>query len=985
MQPVAVIDLVGMSAALVALAVMCLRWKQAFPEDVKLLLMGALLFTAAHAGVSGLAYIEQAADLAVPSNYLQLLPPLFWGMFFYAFFQSTIRHDLRHSEQHFRELWDEAPAAYHMVDTDGILVRVNHTELDMLGYSEEEMLGRPVFDFTVPEQREEAEKEFRRRIEGEIVPKSTERLFVRKDGTRLPVTIDYRLGYDHNGNVVGARSTMVSTLEETRLREELKTLFEYNPVPTVVVDERGRVTRFNCAKRESADGLPRIGDLMYLDYHGEHEIDMRGRLLDCIESGEPKRFQDVPYKDRFLSITMAPMPEGAIIVTQDVTRQKRTEQALREGQKRLRMLAETVPDAISLCEWNPETNQRKLIFCNERFVEMSGFSREVLESADDLNELIVDHRTQEEIERAEEHIRQGKAYNGVASWKRPDGEESFYEWSVTPVKVGEKYHLFGVDRDLTEMARMERALERTQEQFRSVLESVRDVAYKVHRRHGAFSYISPNVEDLLGFPAAEVINLRAKGLIDSIHPDDVETFRNATRRLLRDPEAEPMASLVEYRLRRRDDEYVWVSDSRRVIRTEDGTPEALVGTLRDISRRKETEREKRRFHARMQEAQRLESLGVLAGGMAHDFNNLLTGVIGNADLALMSLPEDSGAHQNLQEIQASAQEAAELAEQILAYAGEGKFVIEPVQLDELIDEIRPLLQAALPGEAALQVDCSQDVVPFEGDPDQIKQVILNLVTNAAEAVGDGAGNVTVTVSRMEPDESFFEDASLRGDTSAEDYACLEVVDDGPGMDGATLQRIFEPFFTTRFMGRGLGLAAALGIVRAHGGSIRVRSRPGEGTSVQVLFPAVAPSEMVERKQAPVEDLPDDCAGEEGLTALVMALDPDIGAVAGRTLENAGFRVVRTSDKNETRRVLETDEDRVGLVMVDLPADGTPPDVVLRELRKAAGRAPFIVSGDSPPHPAVRKLADTGELHLLQKPYSPGRLTAMVRELLSPVG
>jgi PAS domain S-box-containing protein len=551
--------------------------------------------------------------------------------------------------------------------------------------------------------------------------------------------------------------------------------------------------------------------------------------------------------------------------------------------------------------------------------------------------------------------------------------------------VGEKYHLFGVDRDLTELARMEAALHRTQEQFRSVLESVRDVAYKVHRRRGAFSYISPNVEELLGFTPAELVSMRAKGFIKRIHPDDLGGYRDATRRLLREPGAEETASLVEYRLRRRDGDYVWVSDSRRVIRTEDGTPRAIVGTVRDISRRKKAEQERQRFHEQMQQAQRLESLGVLAGGVAHDFNNLLTGVIGNADLALMSLPEDSEARESLQQIQQSAEEAAELASQMLAYSGKGQFVIEPVHLAGLVREVQPLLQAAVPRRVSLEIECQQDVQTFEGDPDQIKQVVINLVTNAAEAIGEGQGTVSLTVTGLEPAETFFEEASLRGDTCAEVYTCLEVADDGRGMDRATRDQIFEPFFTTKFTGRGLGLPAVLGIARAHGGSIRVQSEPGAGTRVQVLFPAMAAPETATRPPPSPGTVGDSSADRKRPTALVVGRNPAVGAIASRTLENAGFRVLRRDAEDEARRLLEAGEQQIDIILADFSGDGAAPGAALEKLRKGVGDVPLIVSSDSGADQPIQKLVETGEAYILQKPYSPGRLKAAVREVLAGPG
>ena len=240
----------------------------------------------------------------------------------------------------------------------------------------------------------------------------------------------------------------------------------------------------------------------------------------------------------------------------------------------------------------------------------------------------------------------------------------------------------------------------------------------------------------------------------------------------------------------------------------------------------------------MQQAQKLESLGVLAGGIAHDFNNLLMVVLGHAELALGGIPPMSPARGSLIEISTAAQRAADLCQQMLAYAGKASFALERVGLGDLVEEMADLLKTTISKKAILTLNLEKDLPPVEADPSQIRQIVMNLITNASEAIGDRSGVITVSVGatrcrREAPARDRTDD-----DIAPGLYVHLEVTDTGSGMDAETRARIFEPFFTTKFTGRGLGLAAVLGIVRAYKGALTVYSEPGKGTTFKVLFPAL---------------------------------------------------------------------------------------------------------------------------------------------------
>ena len=262
-----------------------------------------------------------------------------------------------------------------------------------------------------------------------------------------------------------------------------------------------------------------------------------------------------------------------------------------------------------------------------------------------------------------------------------------------------------------------------------------------------------------------------------------------------------------------------------------GTPLALA-LMTDITERKQAEE-------RLRQTQKLESLGLLAGGVAHDFNNLLVGVIGNASLAQELLPPGNPAAELLDGVIKTGEQAAHLTRQMLAYSGKGRFVVEALDLSALIPEIGGLVRPSISKKIALHFDLEEDLPPIEADRGQIQQVFMNLVLNAAEAIGSHDGLISVRTGVQNVDDAYVRLHPEAAELKPGEYVFLEVRDTGCGMDDATRAKIFDPFFSTKFTGRGLGLAAVAGIVRGHKGAISVTSAPGQGSCFTVLFPAAA--------------------------------------------------------------------------------------------------------------------------------------------------
>ena len=381
--------------------------------------------------------------------------------------------------------------------------------------------------------------------------------------------------------------------------------------------------------------------------------------------------------------------------------------------------------------------------------------------------------------------------------------------------------------------------------------------------------------------------------------------------------------------------------------------------------------ERRRSEEQMRNAQKLESLGVLAGGIAHDFNNLLVGVLGNAGLALLELPEDSSARQPIRDIEISAQRAAELTRQMLAYAGRGRFRVEPVDLSSIVEEMSLLLRRVISRQTQLSLRLAGQVPSVVADVTQLRQVVMNLITNASDALGDAAGTVTLETGTVNADRAMLASTYLNEELPPGPYVYLEVSDTGSGMDPATSARIFEPFFTTKFTGRGLGLAAVLGIVRGHKGAISVRSSPGEGTTFRVLLPAS--TSTVGAADAPTGSVLGHGAG------LVLLVDDEetVRGLARRVLERGGYQVLEAETGEDALSALAEHRDSVRAIVLDLTMPGLGGEATLQKIREENPGLPVIVSSGYVPE-------DEGTLAgvpFLAKPYRPSELVDAVKKAM----
>ncbi|MEX2262825.1 MAG: PAS domain S-box protein [Bryobacteraceae bacterium] len=386
--------------------------------------------------------------------------------------------------------------------------------------------------------------------------------------------------------------------------------------------------------------------------------------------------------------------------------------------------------------------------------------------------------------------------------------------------------------------------------------------------------------------------------------------------------------------------------------------------------------ERKRLEEQLRQTQKLESIGVLAGGVAHDFNNLLTGILGNATLVLEMLSLSSPARRMLEDVVRGSERAANLTRQLLAYSGRGKFIIQPVNLSELVREIADLIQLSIPRTVQLRLELRDGMPSMPADPAQLQQLVMNLIINGAEAIGEGTnGTVLVATGVQDVEESYIAQTFAPGEIQPGRYVYLEVHDTGVGMDEETIAKIFDPFFTTKFTGRGLGLAAVLGIVRGHKGALKVYSAPGKGSTFKVLFPA----SEVETK----EHVPGIAHGDLTGTGTVLVVDDEeiVRRTAQNALERQGYKVLLASNGHEAVEVFREQGDEIVLVLLDLTMPVMGGEEAMRRLQSIRPRVSVLLSSGYNEVEAIRRFTGKGLAGFIQKPYSAGQLADKVKQAL----
>ena len=652
---------------------------------------------------------------------------------------------------------------------------------------------------------------------------------------------------------------------------------------------------------------------------------------------------------------------GVTFTALDITERKQTEEALREGEERYRLMAELTGKLV----YDYDVPSGRITW-HGAISRITGYSPEEFGAVDikAFNEMIHPEDRTDVVIILEAALKGCGPYNAEYRLRKKDGSYIFVEDHGVFLSdgMGRAVRMLGSLGDISVRKQAEEALRKSEERFRSLIQSSLDIIVILDKNR-YITYESPSMEQVLKYPAGEMIG---KTPLDYIHPEDVGTVVTALAEVFE--EVNPGVP-TEFRFQRADGTWAHLEAIGNNLIDYPGI-NGVVITARDITERKKAEEQKLDMERRLLHAQKLESLGVMAGGIAHDFNNLLMAILGNLDLARLDLSPVSRSRPFIDQALKAARRAADLTNQMLAYSGKGRFELKPFDLSELVQEMARLLKASISKTVTLNLQMQANLPSIVADPSQIQQIIMNLIVNASEAVGEHPGVVTITTGALECDQGYLQDSRLKEKPNPGTYVFIEVRDTGCGMDDETKDRLFDPFFTTKFTGRGLGMAAVLGIVSGHKGAIMVESEPGKGTTIRVMFPASQAKRTPKGIKSGVSAVGLENGAMAPASGMVLIADDEdmVRDLCRAMVERLGYKVITASDGEETVKIFHEHADEIVCVILDLTMPKLDGLAAYDELRRIKPDVKVIISSGYDEQETTDRFAGKGLAGFIKKPY-----------------
>ena len=651
-------------------------------------------------------------------------------------------------------------------------------------------------------------------------------------------------------------------------------------------------------------------------------------------------------------------------VSRDITARKRSEADLRLSNSLMAATIESTADGILVI-----SRAGKVTRYNRKFLELWRIPAPVAERLNDRRLLEYVLPQLEDSDAFVARIQTLSAAPESSSMgELPFKDGSICEWYSQPQWLdGEIAGRVWSFRDVTEQRRVARALEEAHQRMLTVFDGIKDLIYVADMETYELLFINAYGREAWG-------DVRGTMCWSSIQDGQTGPCPFCTNDLLLLEDGSPAPQHIwEFQNTHnnrwyecRDSAIHWVDG--RLVRLE---------IAADITERKLAEQERQRMEQQIQQTQKLESLGVLAGGIAHDFNNILMAVLGYGELALDGLPASSPAREDIGELLTAARRAADLCRQMLAYTGKASLAFEQMHLRALVEEMTHLLKSSISKKAILNLHLERGLPPIEADPSQVRQVVMNLIINASEAIGERSGVINVSAGATRCDAEYLAKTELADDLSPGLYVHIEVSDTGCGMNAETKARIFEPFFTTKFTGRGLGLAAVLGIVRSHRGAIKVYSEPGKGSTFKALFPAVEEHDVHEADAAVDKERRWRGHG----TVLLVDDEESLRAMCGRVLERMGLDVLIAEDGREAVECYRAHGEAIDVVILDLTMPHMDGGQTFGELRRINPEVRVILASGYSKEDVASRFSGKGLAGVIQKPYSRRVLTEMLSRIL----
>ncbi len=887
---------------------------------------------------------------------------------------------LQHSEEKYRSFFMDDLTGDYLTSVDGKILDCNPAFMEIFGFKN---LGETQnFDLKNLYSKDKGRNKFISRIKKEKKLKNIILEMKKVSGEPIFITENVTGIFDSKGKLQKLRGYLIDITKqfeaEKALRaseEHFRSLIENSHDCFALYNKDGIIKYISPAVKKILGYAPKalINTSSFdLIYNKDKALASKKFKTIMTSPGKSSNFNIRSFNKKreivWLNTTMTNLLENpsvsAIVVNfNDISEQVEIERELKVSEESYRGLFDNATEAIYILDQNSV-----FLDVNKSAEKMYGYKKDYLIGN---TPEIVSAPDKNDMEKVSSHIE--SAFKG--------GSPTFEFWGknksgfVFPMEVhlslgnyfGKKV-IIAFAQDITERKKAEDTLKISEKSYRGLFDNATDAIY-IQNFEGKFLDVNKTVEKIYGYSRSYLIG-KSPAILSAPGKNDLEHVGKLIQKTV---EGQPQ-SFEFWGIRKNGEIFP------KEVRLKRGIyfgQDAMIAFAQDISARKQAEEERVKLEAQIQHTQKLKSLGVLSGGIAHDFNNLLTGILGNVGLAELELPKTSPALANLKRIETSSIRAADLCRQLLAYSGKGKFVVKALDLNEVVEEMGSLLVTSISKKVVLKYNFYDDLPAVEVDTAQIRQVIMNLIMNASDAIGKKSGIISITTGAMKCKDAYLHTTFLNDNLTEGVYVYIEVSDTGSGMDKETQAKIFDPFFTTKFTGRGLGLAAVLGIMRGHNGAIKIYSEPGKGTSFKVLFPCsnktASPLSTGSEEAQPWK--------AEG-TILIIDDEDTIRALGRQALEKAGFKVITAADGREGIKIFKKEKKSITAVLLDMTMPHMSGEETFREMRLLDKNVKVLLSSGYNEQEATNNFTGKGLAGFLQKPYRASDLIEKLKDVIN---